>query len=93
MDWRLLSSAPKDGTPIFVCNRLYTQNGFLPICVRWRTYHPNAKGETCWRDVHGHKVDNITHWMKLPAPPLSIEEERSALKSMHLDLVEGNIEG
>lgn len=67
--WRTMESAPKDGAPIWVCNRLYTENGFLPLAVRWRTYHPNAKGEACWRDVHGHKIENITHWRPLPAPP------------------------
>ena len=67
--WRPIESAPRDGTPILVCNALYDQNGFLPQAVRWRTYHPNAAGEECFRDSKGHKVERIAFWMPLPASP------------------------
>lgn len=67
--WRNIESAPKDGSAILVCNKHYDKNGFLPLSVRWRTYHPNAKGEACWRDIKGHKVDYITDWMPLPTSP------------------------
>ncbi|TCU34028.1 hypothetical protein [Rhizobium azibense] len=68
--WKTVDAdTPRDGTPILVCNENYTENGFLPLVVRWRTFHPNAKGEACWRDVNGHKVTNVTHWMHLPPHP------------------------
>lgn len=70
MNWEPIETAPKDGTPILVCYApQYTSNGFLPVAVRWRTYHPNAKGKEEFRDSSGVKVRAITHWMPLPEPP------------------------
>lgn len=68
--WRPISEAPKDGTAILACFApCYDVNGFLPVAVRWRTYHPNAEGVAEWRDSSGVKVRRITHWMPLPPPP------------------------
>lgn len=68
--WRPIESAPRDGTPILVCYAdTYVSNGFLPIAVRWRSYHPNAKGEEDFRDIGGARIRKITHWMPLPNPP------------------------
>lgn len=68
--WKLIETAPKDGTTILACcERCYDKNGFAPIAVKWRTYHPNAQGEAEWREMHGHKVQGLTHWMPLPAAP------------------------
>lgn len=65
-----------DGSPILVCYApQYTSNGFLPVAVRWRTYHPNAKGNEEWRDSSGAKVRAITHWMPLPKPPTPAASE------------------
>lgn len=71
MKWQPISTAPKDGTPIFACikGECYTGHGFLPVCVRWGTFHPNAVGKETWRASHGYKVAHLTHWMPLPAPP------------------------
>lgn len=69
-EWQPIETAPKDGTAILVCfSPHYETNGFLPIAVRWRTFHPNAEGKETFRDHAGHKVDRITHWMPLPPPP------------------------
>lgn len=68
--WQPIESAPKDGTAILACYAPhYEKNGFLPIAVRWRAYHPNARGNEEWRDHSGAKVRAITHWQPLPAPP------------------------
>lgn len=68
--WQPIETAPKDGSPILVCYAdCYTENGFLPVAVRWREYHPNAKGKAAFRDSSGHKVELITRWMALPEPP------------------------
>ncbi|MBO1748920.1 Lar family restriction alleviation protein [Stenotrophomonas indicatrix] len=68
--WQPIETAPKDGTAILACYaRHYETNGFLPIAVRWRAYHPNARGNEEWRDHSGAKVRAITHWQPLPAPP------------------------
>lgn len=68
--WQPIESAPKDGTAILACYAPhYETNGFLPIAVRWRAYHPNARGNAEWRDHSGAKVRAITHWQPLPPPP------------------------
>ncbi|UOF77900.1 hypothetical protein [Caudoviricetes sp.] len=68
--WQPIETAPKDGTAILVCNApLYDENGFLPVAVRWRSYHPNAKGKEMFRDMVGTKIEFATHWMPLPEPP------------------------
>lgn len=85
--WQGIESAPQDGTPIWVCNRLYTENGFLPLAVRWKTYHPNAKGEACWRDMHGHKVGGLTHWRPLPPSPVGGEPTEGQSPTLPHDVV------
>lgn len=68
--WQPIESAPRDGTPILVCYAdQYDTNGFLPAAVRFRSYHPNAKGKEEFRTSNGTKVEVITHWMPLPSPP------------------------
>lgn len=68
--WQPIATAPKDGSPVLVCYApQYISNGFLPVAVRWRAYHPNAKGNEQFRDSSGAKVVAATHWMPLPAPP------------------------
>lgn len=67
--WQPIETAPKDGTPIWVCNDHYTENGFLPISVRWCSFHPNSPGKECWRDINRAKVARINYWMPLPAAP------------------------
>jgi hypothetical protein len=70
MKWKPIETAPRDGTPILVCYApQYTSNGFLPVAVRWRSFHPNAKGKELFRDSSGTKVEHVTHWMPLPEPP------------------------
>jgi hypothetical protein len=69
-EWQSIDTAPMDGSPILVCYApQYTSNGFLPVAVRCRNYHPNAKGKEEFRDSSGNKVRAITHWMHLPEPP------------------------
>lgn len=69
-EWQPIETAPTDGTPILVCYAPhYDTNGFLPVAVRWRSYHPNSQGKEEFRDSSGVKVRAITHWMPLPEPP------------------------
>ena len=79
MEWQPIETAPKDGTAILVCyGEHYEDNGFLPVCVRWRSYHPNAlrqRGREAWRDSSGHKISVATHWMPLPKPPTMIKSK------------------
>jgi len=68
--WKTMDSAPRDGTPILACYApQYVSNGFLPVAVRWRNYHPNAEGKEAFRDHTGAKCEHLTHWMPLPSPP------------------------
>lgn len=77
MTWKPISSAPRDGTAILACYAPhYVTNGFLPVAVQWRTYHPNARGNEEWRDSSGAKVRAITHWMPLPEPPKETDDGR-----------------
>lgn len=70
MHWHPIDTAPKDGTTVLLCHeKTYDMNGFAPIAAKWRTYHPNAKGEPEWRDTNGTRFQGMTHWMPLPASP------------------------
>lgn len=70
MSWQPIETAPRDGTTIIVCYaRCYDMNGFAPISVQWRAYHPNAEGAKEWRDSNGHRIQGVTHWIPLPPPP------------------------
>lgn len=68
--WLPIDSAPLDGSPMLVCYApQYDTNGFLPVAVRWRNYHPNAQGKEAFRQSNGNKVEVMTHWQPLPPPP------------------------
>jgi hypothetical protein len=58
--WRLIETAPKDGTEVLVCGRpIRGERG--PVWIdRWEAVQPGA--EAGW-------PISVTHWMKLPAPP------------------------
>ncbi len=67
--WQPIETAPKDGTEILGCvahPRLYA-----PTRIVWAAYHPNSKGKETWRNapICGDKMERVTHWMPLPAPP------------------------
>jgi hypothetical protein len=69
-EWQPIETAPKDGSAILTCYApQYDTNGFLPVAIRWRTYHPNAAGKPAWRTSNGTKIEAVTHWMHLPEPP------------------------
>lgn len=61
--WQAIETAPKDGTTLWVLDRLYSEPWHYE-CVwngaQW--YH--GFGDA-WPDA------NPTHWMPLPAPPVS----------------------
>lgn len=59
-EWRLIETAPRDGTPMLV----HSRHGWIGR-VRWSTE------EECFEDEHTEFVrpDWLTHWMPLPPPP------------------------
>lgn len=66
--WRTIQSAPKNGEEVLV---------FSKSCgLAKARYHPLFSWEvvtvqTCCCDYY----DDVTHWMRLPAPPQTGEEE------------------
>ena len=73
MSWKLIESAPKDGTAVLACG-LYDGRedlGVHPRTVHFKDYHPNRPGKGAWRNHLGHKEVWLTHWMPLPNPPKS----------------------
>lgn len=68
--WLPIHNAPKDGRKILACGKGGSSDWrYDPITISFRTFHPNAAGKATWRDVHGHKVEYVTHWMPLPERP------------------------
>lgn len=70
--WSPIATAPRDGTTVLVCwhrDAHIWEPARGPRCARWDSYHPNAKGKACWRDIHGHKLGEPTHWCPMPALP------------------------
>jgi len=85
--WRLIESAPKDGTLI----DLFTEGGFrFPSC-RWNpSYNPGYEedGLGFWEELvsgtvdkftgigpYGCSDDDFSHWQPLPAPPQTPEDK------------------
>ena len=67
--WRPIEDAPTDGTEILVTGvGGYNNCFFNPQKAAYRTCHPKAKGDLCWRNSSGYRV-HPTHWRPLPAPP------------------------
>lgn len=59
--WMPIETAPKDGTWILVHTGEYTH----PITVWWFKYN----GRACWRAHDLEPIDDVSHWMPLPAAP------------------------
>lgn len=67
MHWNPIATAPQDGTWILACGEGGADDwAALPVTVRFQSYHPNAKGQVCWRDIHGHKLTYLRWWMPIP---------------------------
>jgi len=56
----------RDGT-CFLSAYKYV-GGWVYTQTKFGTFHPNAKGDSCFRDVVGHKV-TFTHWAFIPNSP------------------------
>ncbi len=70
MEWKPIESAPKDGSWFLGCmsgSHPETGNLFVPAVVHWCpvggwTENDLENDATCW---------NLSHWMPLPAPPIT----------------------
>lgn len=56
--WRPIDTAPTDGSWILLAR---SDNGFVGEGYRTRTFATFA--------ANGFRIDDVTHWMPLPAPP------------------------
>lgn len=78
LQWRPISTAPKDGTYILVCQwPLDTSPGTLDMFCHNVSWWPNFYGEGTSGEwvVYNHLIEEYrcffdpTHWMSLPLPP------------------------
>jgi hypothetical protein len=70
MNWQLIETAPKDGTPIL----LYSPDAIEPgvFIGMYLQFEGEAEGEwfDYWREDGCHPIEvGITHWMPLPKTP------------------------
>jgi hypothetical protein len=61
--WRLIATAPQDGTRILICDRAVSLDGY--ISIGW--YVDRISRGTHWRQSSG--VARPTHWQSLPDLP------------------------
>lgn len=66
INWKLIESAPKDGTLVLVCT---SDRHYTPETAYYGTYHPNARGKPQWRTSSMRTKIQPTHWKYLPKPP------------------------
>lgn len=64
LDWRDISTAPKDGTPMLFCHYDDPEQDVLPIMSGFWS----RLSEGWFAELTGHKI-NPTHWLPLPEPP------------------------
>lgn len=57
---------PQDGSYFFTAYKYST--GWVYEQCFYGTYHPNAKGKECYRNIQGNKT-KFTHWRPLPSAP------------------------
>jgi hypothetical protein len=73
-EWRPIETAPKDGTPVWVTKKYWTENGKLQGCVpmvlKWKTVSKWYEGWVLPDDsaIVSQAMD-ATHWQSLPPPP------------------------
>ena len=60
MEWQLIETAPKDGTPVLL---FYTG---LMYVAQWV---PESEFGPVWCSVDATMILNPSHWMPLPEPP------------------------
>ena len=67
-EWQLLQTAPRDGSKLDV----WTENGFRYIDVFWYEGPAYPEGAFVYYDSNLRDlidVEDVTHWMRRPAPP------------------------
>lgn len=62
-EWQDISTAPKDGFQILVCN---ASSDLMP---HWCAFWIEAAGWVVWSDLEILRTCQPTHWMPLPSPP------------------------
>lgn len=72
-DWRPISTAPKDGTPVLgYCQPRYIDGGpmsFTYCAVVWWRGEKFKDSFWQWRLHNNDSAAEPTHWQPLPAPP------------------------
>jgi hypothetical protein len=68
MEWQDISTAPKDGTEILVCN-VDVLRGHMNVVSYTEEDYPQV-WET--QEFCAYHKDAFTHWMPLPSPPKPI---------------------
>lgn len=77
-EWQTIEMAPKDGTRILIFSPGYAQGRGLVDLVGWRVPEPFGREPNWTTDSQGPGYSGTyddtwapTHWMPLPAPPLT----------------------
>jgi hypothetical protein len=66
-NWKPIETAPMDGT--IILGVWESENYYFPTAVYFGHYHPNSRGNLCWRDASGRNKIRVSHWQPLPIAP------------------------
>ena len=68
VNWRDISTAPKDGTSIILSSTFRVGEGSWGICGRQHDGYRANDGKATWRTADEEKIfpGNVTHWMPMP---------------------------
>lgn len=77
--WQDISTAPKDGTLIWVLWDGHNNQTGEPARYYYAAFFDgDAEYEDlAWVDCEGHQIDEPTHWMPLPPPPSTTGNEET----------------
>jgi hypothetical protein len=66
-EWQPIETAPKDGTEILACWDAPTPEYKARGLIRW--------DHNCWITTLGYWEKEPTHWQRLPATPVDVEQQ------------------
>lgn len=70
-DWKLIETAPKDGTWVLIWETAGTNTKYSPADVAH--YHLGD-----WYNADKQRLYGASHWMPLPAPPTPSSQEQAS---------------